>query len=152
MPLCRIRRGTAEDWPLLVTLWERSVRATHHFVSEAEIAGYRPLVAGMFAAGSLEVWVATGDSDVPIGFLGLSAHAIGALFLDPACRRRGIGRQLIAHAQRCIAGALEVDVNEENVDALAFYQALGFEVVGRSPLDDTGRPHPVLHLRRKAQG
>jgi hypothetical protein len=31
-----------------------------------------------------------------------------------------------------------------------FYAALGFRVVGRSPLDDGGRPFPLLHMRRPA--
>jgi putative acetyltransferase len=41
-------------------------------------------------------------------------------------------------------------VNEQNAAALGFYEALGFEVVARSPLDDTGRPYPLLHMRRHA--
>jgi len=41
-------------------------------------------------------------------------------------------------------------VNPENIPQTArgFYEALGFVVVGRSPLDETGRPRPLLHLRR----
>jgi putative acetyltransferase len=156
----RIRRSLPADCPSLLALWERSVRATHGFVTEADIAFYRPLVAGILAADhadrasgddSLELWVLTDAMDVPLGFLGLSAHAIEALFLDPVCRGRGLGRRLVAHAQELRPGALTVDVNEENHGARGFYEALGFVVVGRSPLDDTGRPHPVLHLRREAR-
>ena len=44
-----------------------------------------------------------------------------------------------------------MDVNEENQAARGFYEALGFVVVGRSPLDETGRPHPLLHLRREVE-
>ena len=40
----------------------------------------------------------------------------------------------------------KVDVNEQNPDALAFYQRLGFEVKRRSPLDSIGLPFPILHL------
>jgi putative acetyltransferase len=43
---------------------------------------------------------------------------------------------------------LTVDVNEQNGAALGFYEALGFEVVDRSPVDEDGRPFPLLHLRR----
>jgi putative acetyltransferase len=57
---------------------------------------------------------------------------------------------LVAHAQERLSGAVSVDVNEENAAARSFYEALGFVLVGRSPLDDTGRPHPLLHLRREA--
>ena len=40
-------------------------------------------------------------------------------------------------------------MNEQNVAARGFYEALGFAVVGRSPMDDTGRPYPILHMRRE---
>lgn len=154
-----IRPSRRTDGPSLLALWERSVRATHGFITEADITFYRPLVATVLGghedgAGrpddSLELWVLTDAMDVPIGFLGLSAHAIEALFLDPGCRGRGLGRRLVAYAQELRPGALTVDVNEENHAARGFYEALGFVVVGRSPLDDTGRPHPVLHLRRES--
>jgi len=41
-------------------------------------------------------------------------------------------------------------VNEQNVDARGFYEALGFAVVGGSPVDDMGLPFPILHMRREA--
>ena len=53
---------------------------------------------------------------------------------------------LLAHARR-LKGALSVDVNEQNPQALAFYLQCGFVQVGRSPLDPAGRPFPILHLR-----
>jgi putative acetyltransferase len=55
----------------------------------------------------------------------------------------------VAHAQE-LRGALTVDVNEQNAAARGFYAALGFDVVARSPLDETGRPYPILHMRREA--
>lgn len=88
-----IRRSQPADGPPLVALWERSVRATHRFLSEADIAYYRPRVAEILAGESLELWVLTGSADVPIGFLGLSAHGIEALFLEPAHRRPTRARQ-----------------------------------------------------------
>jgi hypothetical protein len=61
-------------------------------------------------------------------------------------------RRLVAYAQALRPGALAVDVNEQNVAGRSFYEALGFVVIGRSPLDDTGRPYPILHMRRDAPG
>ena len=147
-----IRHRQLADCAALLALWERSVRATHDFVTEADIRSYQPLVAEMLAGDTLELWVLTNETNVPIGFLGLSAHAIEALFLEPSYRRRGAGRRLVAHAQALRPGALAVDVNEQNVAARSFYEALGFVVIGRSPLDDTGRPYPILHMRRDAPG
>jgi putative acetyltransferase len=134
----------------LLALWERSVRATHTFLTEADIVFYRPLVADVFAGDALELWVLTDEENVLVGFLGLAGNSIEALFLDPAHLGRGGGRRLVAHAQELRAGALTVDVNEQNAAARGFYAALGFNVVARSPLDETGRPHPILHMRREA--
>jgi putative acetyltransferase len=41
----------------------------------------------------------------------------------------------------------ELDVNEQNPQALGFYQHQGFVITGRSPLDGQGNPFPLLHLR-----
>jgi putative acetyltransferase len=38
-------------------------------------------------------------------------------------------------------------VNEQNPAACRFYQACGFVVIGRSEVDDAGRPYPLLHMR-----
>jgi putative acetyltransferase len=40
----QIRRSRAADIDTLVPLWERSVRATHDFLTEADIDELRPLV------------------------------------------------------------------------------------------------------------
>jgi putative acetyltransferase len=146
-----VRRAQPAEHSVLLAIWERSVRATHTFLTEADIAFYRPLTGDILAGDTLELWVLTNEADVPIGFLSLAGDVIEALFLEPAHRRQGGGRRLIAHAQALRSGgALTVDVNEQNVAARAFYEALGFEVVGRSSLDPAGRPHPLLHLRRGA--
>jgi putative acetyltransferase len=58
---------------------------------------------------------------------------------------------LLAHA-RGLKGTLRVDVNEQNQSAVEFYRASGFTVVGRSPLDDGGRPFPLLHMKESGSG
>ena len=41
----------------------------------------------------------------------------------------------------------ELDVNEQNLQALGFYLKQGFEVIGRSEVDGMGQPYPLLHMR-----
>ena len=36
----------------------------------------------------------------------------------------------------------------DHARAKAFYEALGFTIIGRSPVDDAGRPFPVLHMQQ----
>lgn len=145
-----IRPARPEDRAALLDLWERSVRATHAFLSEADVVALRPQVAEALASDALEWWVLVEEGDAPMGFLGMTPGTIEALFLDPSYRGRGGGTALVAHAQRLAGDApLVVDVNEQNPAAVGFYEALGFEVTGRSPTDSAGRPFPLLHMRRE---
>jgi putative acetyltransferase len=145
-----VRPAQSNDHARLLDVWERSVRATHHFLEERDVIALRPLVAEELASDALDWWVLESPSAVPIGFLGFADDTIEGLFIDPEYRGQGGGKTLVAHAQRLASGALADDVNEQNDAALRFYQSLGFSVVGRSPTDGAGRPFPLLHLNRAA--
>ena len=144
-----VRLAEPQDRDALLALWERSVRATHAFLTEHDIVTLRPLVAEELAGGSVAWWVLHAEGADPIGFLGYTSDTIEALFVDPDNHRLGGGSLLVAHAQSLAGGALLVDVNEQNETARRFYVALGFEVIGRSPTDGAGRPFPLLHMRRE---
>ena len=145
----RVRPARVEDRERMLDLWERSVRATHHFLTEADVASLRPLVAAELGGDAVDWWVlASAAADVPIGFLGFARDTIEALFVDPDHHGRGGGTLLVAHAQSLSAGRLSVDVNEQNDAAVRFYEACGFSVTGRSPTDSGGRPFPILHMTR----
>lgn len=143
-----VRPARASDRPRMLELWERSVRATHHFLSERDIIELRPLVRALFETGPLQFWVVVRSADVAFGFLGYAQDSVEALFIDPDEHGRGAGQLLMAHAQALAGGVLTADVNEQNQGAVGFYTALGFEVVSRSALDAGGRPFPTLHMRR----
>lgn len=147
-----VRPAQPEDGEQLLALWERSVRATHHFLQDSDVVSLRPHVAEALASDAVGWWVLLSAQQSVIGFLGFATDTIEALFIDPAQSRQGGGRFLVAHAQRLAGGALAVDVNEENVAARLFYEALGFAVVGRSPTDAGGRPFPILHMKRPGLG
>ncbi|MDF8331233.1 acetyltransferase [Aeromonas salmonicida] len=139
----KIEQAKTRDHPTLISLWEASVRATHHFLPEAEIDVLKPLILEhYFAAVDL---VCARDETGIAGFCGVHDGNLEMLFLAPEARGRGIGRLLVAHAISR-QGATRVDVNEQNAQALGFYQRMGFVVTGRSPLDGQGKPYPLLHM------
>ncbi|WP_285008569.1 hypothetical protein [Pedobacter faecalis] len=43
-----IRSLSGSDYTELIGLWEASVRARHHFLSEADIQFYRPLIVNEY--------------------------------------------------------------------------------------------------------
>jgi len=145
-----LRRARVDDASALLDLWERSVRATHGFLGEADILALRPLVAAELASDSIEWWVAADALDAPIAFLGYTPGVIEGLFVDPPRRGQGAGTRLVSHAQQLAAGPLHVDVNEQNELGRGFYESLGFVVKGRSASDTGGRPYPILHMLRAA--
>ncbi|HQR42116.1 MAG TPA: GNAT family N-acetyltransferase [Gemmatales bacterium] len=142
-----IRLATTADHAPLLDIWLRSVRATHTFLSEAEIQVLVPAVRDQ-AFPNLELWVLCQDDGTLMGFMGLAGNSLEALFLAPEYTGQGGGKLLLDHARQ-LKGPLTTDVNEQNPAALQFYLANGFEQAGRSSLDNAGRPYPLLHLREK---
>jgi len=135
------------DFARVVEVWEASVRATHHFVTEADIQVFKPHVwDGLRAVGHL-LAVRDGEGRV-VGFIGVEGDEVAMLFVHPDWRGRGIGRRLLTHAVAAL-GAARLDVNEQNEQAIGFYRRMGFEAVGRSERDGMGKPYPLLHLRRR---
>ena len=142
----QIRRAVPNDRDVLLDVWLRSVEATHAFVSDSDIQAFKPLVRDYLASNDTEFWVLCDGDGAVAGFMGLAGSRMESLFLAPEFHRRGGGRLLVAHAQS-LHGELIVDVNEQNAAAVAFYESCGFVTEGRSELDDSGRPYPLLHMR-----
>lgn len=142
LPVTEIRRGDKGDYPALVGIWERSVRATHTFLTDDVVNDIKTdMIPCYFPNVDLYVIVSDG---VLAGFVGVLNDKIEMLFIDDCYRGKGLGTCLINHAMTL--GARLVDVNEQNLAALEFYKVKGFHVIGRDALDDAGRPYPILHM------
>lgn len=142
----RIRPKNSTENLVLAQLWLRSVSASHHFLSEQDIAELYPQVRDSYL-DAVQVWVYADAADQPLGFIGLDEQRVEMLFIDADQRGLGIGRQLLDFAATRHPH-LEVDVNQQNPQALQFYQHYGFSEFARSPCDSAGRPFPLIHLRR----
>ncbi len=129
----------------LVAIWESSVRATHHFLQDSDIAALRPLLLNAYLP-NLNVVIARDERGDIHGFLGVDENRIEMLFVDAASRGKGVGSLLLRYAIDHF-GANEVDVNEQNPQGIEFYQHRGFVQIGRSELDGQGNPFPLLHMR-----
>lgn len=91
------------------------------------------------------LWFAVNANDYPLAFMFVDNGHLEALFVDPTCRGTGIGAALVRHGLS-LAPKMTTDVNEQNTQALGFYEKMGFKRTGRSPLDGQGRPYPIIHL------
>lgn len=106
----------------LLEIWEKSVRATHLFLSE--------------------------ENGIPAGFMGVENGRLEMLFLAPEERGRGLGKRLLLHGIETY-GIMEVTVNEQNPQEAGFYRHLGFETYRRTELDEEGNPYPLLYMKRE---
>ncbi|WP_342375191.1 GNAT family N-acetyltransferase [Myxococcus stipitatus] len=131
------------DRQRLVEIWEAAVRATHHFLTEEDIQFFKPLVRDTYL-DVVRLTCLRDDEGRISGFIGTADGKVEMLFVDPARHGRGIGRALLEHA--VAQGARAVDVNEQNPQAVGFYLRMGFVQQGRSELDGSGKPFPILHL------
>ncbi|SFB03189.1 putative acetyltransferase [Cohnella sp. OV330] len=135
----------------VLDIWYRAVKLTHTFLTDEDITFYHRMLRNG-ALNQVEIWLELSDNNEPSGFIGLDGTKIEMLFVDPKYHRTGVGSRLINHAQSIKGCRLEVDVNEQNENAYAFYKQLGFVQIGRSELDSSGRPFPLLHLALNERG
>ena len=133
------------EYQTLVEVWEASVRATHHFLKEEDILYFRPLILNTYL-DAVTLRCAKDNQGKILGFLGVADHNLEMLFIHPNSRGMGIGSRMLANAIEELQ-VQKVDVNEQNEQALGFYLKKGFEVVGRSELDGSGKPYPILHMK-----
>ena len=150
MELYEAKQRGPEQIQALLQVWDASVRATHLFLSEAEILRIRAYVPQ--AIGGVEhLVVAEAAPGTPVGFMGVEGDRLEMLFLAPDARGKGLGRQLVELGVRQY-GVREVTVNEQNPQAVGFYRRLGFAVYKRTDRDEEGGPYPLLYMKLPAAG
>ena len=129
----------------LTALWERSVKATHLFLTDSEIAEIRKEVPQAIREAP-HLLTAERTPGVPAAFLGVEGQTLAMLFVEPEERGKGLGRRLVQEGIDRY-GIREVTVNEQNPQAKGFYERVGFRVFRRTEVDEQGRPYPLLYMR-----
>ena len=142
--LAAVKERTPRLVEALTAVWEHSVRATHHFLSESEILRIRAYVP-QAVGGVAQLVAAENQAGEPVGFMGVENGRLEMLFLAPEARGCGLGGRLL----RCGIeqyGVREVTVNEQNPQAVDFYAHFGFRTYHRTERDEEGGPYPLLYM------
>ena len=134
-----------EYYAEMLDVWENSVRATHDFISEEDIEFFKPIIIEQ-AFPAVLLKCVKDENDLILGFVGVDDSKIEMLFVLDQVRGQGVGKLLLRYAMDNLK-ADSVDVNEQNNLAVGFYQYMGFKIFARSPLDDMGKPFPILHMK-----
>lgn len=108
----KILRPTPQDYDELLTVWEASVRSTHHFLTEENIQFYKPLVRNQYFQ-AVELYIIRNREGKIAAFMGLSDELIEMLFVHPDEQGKGYGKQLMQYALH-EKHIYKVDVNEQN--------------------------------------
>jgi putative acetyltransferase len=143
-PSIQINKATKEHHPILIDIWEASVRATHHFLSNEDILYFRQRILEQYF-DLVDLYYLSNEQQEIAGLLGLSPGKIEMLFIHPHHFRKGYGNLLTDYAisQHQVN---QVDVNEDNPQALAFYRQKGFRVINRLEKDNEGKDFPILQM------
>ena len=143
-----IRPSTSTDGDRVLAIWRDAVDATHTFLKPEDRLALDELVSGFLPKAPL--WLAVDPDDRPVAFMLINDGHMEALFVDPTVRGKGVGAALVRHGS-ALHPHMTTDVNEQNEQAIGFYERMGFVQVGRSALDGQGRPYPLVHLRLRVQ-
>lgn len=145
MRIYELQNRTEQLMTALLNIWENSVRETHTFLSDAEITKIKEYVPQALTDISHLV-IAANDSGEPTAFMGIEGSRLEMLFFSPEERGKGIGKQLV---QWGISGYAinEVTVNEQNTQAVGFYEHIGFRTYKRTACDELGNPYPLLYMK-----
>jgi len=138
-----IRPSRPEDGARVIAIWRDAVDATHDFLTREDRLALDDLVSGFLPEAPL--LLAVDADDRPLGFMLIDGGHMEALFIDPAHRGTGVGAALLRHGLS-LHPQMTTDVNEQNAQAVGFYEHMGFARTGRSALDGQGRPYPLIHL------
>jgi putative acetyltransferase len=141
--LMTIEIPSTKDHEELLNVWEASVRVSHDFLAEEDIQAYKRLI-GTDYLKSLSLYCIKQQGSIA-GFIGVDDKLIQMLFVHPTYMRQGVGKALLNFAIS-VCKTTEVDVNEQNTQALAFYKGFGFEPFERFESDAAGKPFPILNL------
>ncbi len=144
MKIERLKSPSDATLDELLSVWEKSVRSSHHFLKEEDIEYFRPLVRNQYFH-AVRLFVTRNAQRRIAAFMGLSDNMLEMLFVLPDEQGKGHGKALVEYAiEKC--GIRKVDVNEGNDQAYRFYLHMGYRVIARDDLDATGKPFPILHM------
>jgi Acetyltransferases len=128
----------------LTDVWESSVRATHFFLSEEAVQTIKTSLPEILREIPNLI---IAEDESPIAFMGISHQELEMLFVAPEFRGHGIGKQLITYGIKNF-NVNKLTVNEQNPQAIGFYQHLDFETYRRTETDDAGNPYPILYMKK----
>ena len=144
MNIIEVNQRTQDLIQQLLIVWEKSVRETHLFLSDAEIKSIKNYIPQALEEVA-HLIIANDEEGHPVAFMGIENEVLEMLFITPEQRGKGLGKDLLSLGIEKY-GVKELTVNEQNPQAKGFYEHFGFEVYKRTDRDEQGDPYPLLYM------
>lgn len=87
----QITAAERADFPMLISLWKESVKATHSFLRSADLADLEQELGYVFLPAMPEIWLCRRQGQIA-GFCANSGAHLEMLFVRREYMRQGIGR------------------------------------------------------------
>ncbi|MFA0570453.1 GNAT family N-acetyltransferase [Vibrio gallaecicus] len=149
-----IRPSIETDIRTILDIWFNASIKAHDFVAadfwQSQVDNMRDIYLPASQNFVFEL-----DSDV-VGFYSLYENTLAAIFVSPEIQRKGIGKQLIAHAKAQVENGktdekeeqkLILNVYAENEASFNFYLSQGFEVESQHKCEHTGCLEYMMKLK-----
>ena len=138
-----IRLAKTEDYPKIMEIWESAVTATHDFLADEDFNYFKEAIPRDYLP-HLDVYLISEDTEAK-GFASVAGDTLEMLFIHNDARGKGYGKKLYEWMKET-TGLTKVDVNEQNPQAIGFYEKMGFKKIGRSEKDGSGKNYPLIHM------
>lgn len=145
LKIIEVKNRTALLIEQLLKVWESSVKATHLFLSEDEIASIKKYVPQALKEIPSLI-IIENENQIPAGFMGIIGQHLEMLFISQEERGKGLGKELLRYGMEKYL-INDLAVNEQNPLAKGFYEHMGFKVYKRTECDEQGNPYPLLYMR-----
>lgn len=147
MKILEIKQPTTLLIEQLLCIWEKSVKATHLFLSEDEVKDIKKYIPQALK-DIAHLIIAENTDKIPVAFMGIEAQKLEMLFITPEERGKGLGKKLIQYGIENHS-INKLTVNEQNPLAKGFYEHMGFHVYTQTDHDEQGNPYPLLYMKLK---
>jgi GNAT superfamily N-acetyltransferase len=146
-----IRSAAADDGPRIVTLLNAAFAMEWDFINRDRTSA--PEIARYMTAGSF--FVVDGEEGALAACMYLEQRGdrlyLGMLAVKPGQQGRGVGRQMMAAAERHAAalgcGAIDIRIVNRRTELPPFYRSLGFVDAGTERLEDPLLTKPAHFIR-----
>jgi putative acetyltransferase len=138
-----IREFKEEDTPRIIDIWLTASIIAHDFIEQSYWEEKIEDMQSIYLPSSKTFVYTYEDPNNVLGFVSLVDNYIAAIFVEPTCQGKGIGKQLISFVKEK-HNKLELGVYSKNLNSISFYKQQGFLISGEKIEEHTGETELIM--------